>query len=156
MGFIGEYSATMDPKGRFLLPVDVKKQITETEQSKFIINIGFEECLELYTLENWKPVYEKILKLNDFDPKQREFKRYFTSKARNIELDGAGRLLLAKDHIDYAHLDKEIVLVGSFNKVEIWDRKRYEDLFRSYTPEKYSEIARIVMGGEPEKGNLNA
>ena len=72
IGFLGEYEATLDAKGRFLLPAGFKKQLPETGATHFIINRGFEKCLTLYPLQSWDPIFSEISKLNDFDPKVRE------------------------------------------------------------------------------------
>ncbi|HUN03180.1 MAG TPA: hypothetical protein PLS00_10015 [Niabella sp.] len=74
---LGEYEATLDSKGRFLLPAGFKKQLSAEDADRFVINRGFENCLSLYPLSSWTPLAEKINALNDFDPKVREFKRYF-------------------------------------------------------------------------------
>ncbi len=70
IGFLGEYEATLDAKGRFLLPASLKKQTGE-EGGSFVINRGFEKCLSLYPMKSWEPIFEQISKLNDFDPKVR-------------------------------------------------------------------------------------
>lgn len=60
IGFLGEYEATLDPKGRFLLPAGLKKQLPEEGANQFIINRGFEKCLTLYPIKSWEPIFEKI------------------------------------------------------------------------------------------------
>ena len=122
LGFIGEYESTVDSKGRFLLPVGFKKQLPETEKPLFVLNRGFEKCLTLYPLQTWTPLYEKISRLNDFDPKVREFRRYFLNGAVQIEPDGAGRILIPKNLMEYATLSKDIVLckdvIGKRDQIE--------------------------------------
>ena len=76
-GFLGEFEATLDAKGRFLLPAGFKKQLPEEELGRFVINRGFEMCLALYPVKNWEPLFNDISKLNDFDPKVRQFRRNF-------------------------------------------------------------------------------
>ena len=63
-GFLGEFEATLDAKGRFLLPAGLKKQMPEGEGNLFVINRGFEQCLALYTIKNWEPLFAEINKLN--------------------------------------------------------------------------------------------
>ncbi len=75
IGFLGEYEATIDSKGRFLLPVGFKKQLPEEANTQFVINRGLEKCLSLYPIKSWEPIFSDISKLNDFDPKVREFRR---------------------------------------------------------------------------------
>jgi MraZ protein len=150
IGFLGEYEATLDAKGRFLLPAGLKKQMPEEDGNAFVINRGFEKCLTMYPLSSWEPIFSNISKLNDFDPKVREFRRWFLNGAIQMDMDGAGRLLVPKNLVEHARLDKDIVLVSAVNKIEIWDKKTYQQFFDSFTPEAFSSLAAQVMSGKPE------
>src|SRR4249920_2966357 len=132
IGFLGEYEATLDTKGRFLLPVGFKKQMQEGESSQFVMNRGFEKCLSLYPLKSWEPIFKEISDLNDFDPKVREFRRYFLNGATGAELDSAGRLLIPANLKEHAGLEKDIVLVSAVNKIEIWDKSKYQQFFENF------------------------
>jgi len=153
IGFIGEYESTVDAKGRFLLPSGFKKQIPEAEGNLFVLNRGFEKCLTLYPIQSWKPIFQEISSLNDFDPKVREFRRYFLNGALQVEMDSAGRLLLPKNLMEYAGLGKDIVLVAALNKIEIWDKKKYQEFFDSMSPEDFSNLANEVMNKKTDKSN---
>jgi MraZ protein len=150
-GFLGEFEATLDAKGRFLLPAGFKKQLPEEEQGRFVINRGFEKCLTLYPIKNWEPLFADISKLNDFDPKVREFRRYFLNGATFVEPDTAGRLLVPPNLKEQAGLEKDIVLVAAVNKIEIWDSNKYKQLFESFSPEAFSSLANEVMGNKDDK-----
>jgi len=145
IGFLGEYEATLDSKGRFLLPVGFKKQLPEEGNTQFVINRGFEKCLSLYPMNKWEPIFSRMSKLNDFDPKVREFRRYFLNGATMLELDSAGRLLIPPNLKGYAGLEKDIVLAAANDKIEIWDKTRYQQFFESFSPEAFSNIANDVM-----------
>jgi MraZ protein len=145
IGFIGEYESTIDAKGRFLLPSGFKKQLPEQDSYLFVINRGFEKCLTLYPIQSWEPIFKEISQLNDFDPKVREFRRYFLNGAIQLELDSAGRVLLPKNLMEHASLEKDIVLVSAINKIEIWDRNKYQQFFESFSPEAFSSLAQEVM-----------
>jgi MraZ protein len=144
-GFLGEYEVTVDAKGRFLLPAGFKKQLLEESASQFVINRGIESCLSLYPMQSWEPIFSEISQLNDFDPKVRDFRRYFLNGATQVELDSAGRLLLPKTLMEYAGLEKDIVLVSAVTKIEIWDKSKYKALFDNFSPEAYSKLANDVM-----------
>ena len=144
-GFLREYEATLDAKGRFLLPAGFKKQLPEGESSQFVINRGFEKCLALYPVKNWEPLFADISRLNDFDPKVREFRRYFLNGATLVEPDSAGRLLVPPNLKVHADLTKDIVLVAAVNKIEIWDSNKYKQLFDSFSPDAFSSLAQEVM-----------
>jgi MraZ protein len=144
-GFIGEFESTLDAKGRFLLPAQLKKQLPEGENTRFVINRGFEKCLTLYPLQSWAPLFERISNLNDFDPNVRNFRRYFLNGATEVELDSAGRLLLPPQLKEYAGLGKDIILASAVDKIEIWSKENYEKFFESYSPAEFSSLASQVM-----------
>lgn len=129
-GFLGEYEVAMDAKGRFLLPAVLKKQLPENAANSFVIARGFEPHLNLYTLEDWNKIAEKINQYNDLKPQVRKFKRLFFSGAMPVDLDSAGRLLLPKNLQEYASLSKEIVLTAQGNRIEIWDKQAYHNYLK--------------------------
>lgn len=146
--FLGEYEATLDIKGRFLLPAGFKKQLKEDENS-FVISRGIERCLTLYPMSSWEPIIQKINSLNDFDPKVRAFRRQFLGGATEVELDTAGRMLLPPTLKEYANLSKDIILVAALDKIEIWDSTKYKQLFEEIAPEDFSNLAAEVMADKP-------
>ncbi len=150
IGFLGEYEVTMDAKGRFLLPAGFKKQLPEEGASQFVINRGIEVCLSLYPIKSWEPIFANVSKLNDFDPKVRQFRRYFLNGATNVELDTAGRLLIPKALMEYAGLQKDVVLVSAVDKIEIWDKVNYTKFFDTFSPESFSDLANEVMNKHNE------
>ncbi|MBK5271929.1 MAG: division/cell wall cluster transcriptional repressor MraZ [Bacteroidia bacterium] len=150
IGFLGEFEATLDAKGRFLLPSGFKKQLPDDEALRFVINRGFEKCLSLYPLKSWEPLFAEISKHNDFDPKVREFRRYFLNGATFIDPDSAGRLLIPPNLKVHAELQKDIVLVAAVNKIEIWDSNKYKQLFDSFSPDAFSKLAKEVMAKDTE------
>src|SRR5688572_31029889 len=145
ISFLGEYEATLDVKGRFLLPAGFKRQIPESEITRFVVNRGFEKCLSLYPIQSWQPLYDQISSLNDFDPKVREFRRYFLNGAIEVEPDSAGRILIPQNLKDYAGLGKDLVLAAAVNKIEIWDKEKYQKFFEQYSPDDFSKLAQSVM-----------
>lgn len=146
-GLIGEFEVTLDAKGRFLLPSGFKKQLAEGDDVRFVINRGIENCLSIYPMSSWQPLAEKINALNDFNPKVREFKRLFLNGATFVEPDSAGRILIPARLKEYAGLEKEAVMMGIGEKMELWDKRKYEKLFDSTTPDQLNDLANEVMGG---------
>lgn len=150
-GFLGEFEATLDAKGRFLLPAGFKRQLPEEETSRFVINRGFEKCLALYPMRTWEPLFEKITGLNEFDPKQREFRRAFLNGATFVEPDTAGRILLPPNLKAYAGLQKDIVLMATGDKLEIWDSNKYKEIFDSLSSDTFSDLGNQVLGSGADK-----
>lgn len=145
--FLGEYEVTLDAKARFLLPAGIRKQLPEGAGEKFVIARGFEKCLTLYPKQNWDPIMAELIKVNDYKAENREFLRYFTMGAAEMELDSAGRMLIPQNLKAYAGLEKDVVLVSVINKIEVWDKSKYQQFFDSFSLEKYSDLAERVMGG---------
>jgi MraZ protein len=128
--FLGEYEVAIDAKGRFLLPAGLRKQLPEGAGERFVINRGFEACLVLYTMDVWQMLSAKMNKLNDFNQKERAFKRLFLNGAGIVELDSAGRMLLPKNLMEYAGLSKDMILAAQGNKVELWDKEAYQNYMK--------------------------
>lgn len=144
--FIGEYEVTIDSKGRFLLPAGLRKIMPEGT-SMLVVNRGLDDCLNLYLPEDWKNVEDRLSEVNPYDSREnRMIRKALIAGAVYVEIDSAGRLNLPKKLADYASLDKELILAGDIEKVEIWDKARYEKLFESLTPEKVTEISKQVLG----------
>lgn len=144
INLLGEYEATIDSKGRFLLPGGLKKQLPEGE-TRLVISRGIEKCLTLYPMASWEPIVSKIRQLNDFDPKVREFKRLFLGGATEVELDSAGRLLLPPQLKKFADLDKDIILAADLDKIIIWDANKYKQFFEDSSADDFSKLAADVM-----------
>jgi MraZ protein len=145
-GFLGEYEATIDAKGRFLLPGNLKKQMPEGTNT-IVISRGFEKCLLLYPLKSWEAIEEKIKKLNEFNPKVSQFRTLFVGGASYVDLDSAGRLLLPASLREYAGLGKDILLASDIDKVKIWDAGKYKKLFEEFSSDAFANLASEVTQG---------
>ncbi len=141
----GEYVCKLDAKGRFMLPAGLVKQLTPEDQERFVINRGFEKNLTLYPESEWQKITKEINSLNLYNKKNREFVRYFYRGASELTSDSSHRLLLPKTLLDYAGLEKEIVLFAFGNRIEVWSKDLYEGTM-SVEPEDFSELAEEVMG----------
>lgn len=149
IGFLGEYEVTLDAKGRFLLPAGFKKQMPEDWSNQFVISRGIEPCLTLYPMKTWEPIFTQISQLNDFDPKVRNFQRLFLNGATNVDMDTAGRLLIPQNLKDIAEIDKDIVLFAKVKVIEIWDKRKYKQLFEILSANDFSSLASEVMVKPP-------
>jgi MraZ protein len=123
--FTSEYEGKIDSKGRIVLPARIKSQLPEGE-GELVIRRGFEQCLIVYPMVEFKKVFSKISGLNEFNEEYRKLQRNFLSGVVTVELDNNGRFLIPKNMLGYAQIDKEAILVGMGNKVEIWNPSIYE------------------------------
>lgn len=151
LNLIGEFDCKIDVKGRIMMPSALKKQVPPEAEERFVINRGFEKCLVLYPMNEWKDITDDINKLNLYVKKNRDFVRYFQRGATEIKLDGNNRLLLPKSLLGYAGINKELVLFAYSNRIEIWDKVTYNNLLTD-EPEDFSSLAEEVMGNKDPEG----
>ena len=143
---IGSYECKADVKGRLMLPVGLKKQLVSSLNTGFILKRAvFQPCLELYSLNEWEILMQKVNKLNRFKKKNNDFIRRFTAGVRFIELDASGRILIPKELIVFAGITKDLMLTSAVNIVEIWDKNKYEKAIDDAASD-FAVLAEDVMG----------
>ena len=143
---VGTYECKADAKGRIMMPIAIKKQLANTITNGFVLKRAvFNACLELYTLNEWKQLMEKVNDLNRFNKKNNDFIRRFTAGVKTVEMDTSGRLLIPKDLVNYAHISKEVVVSSTVNILEIWDKSLYESAIDEAALD-FGALAEEVMG----------
>lgn len=121
--FRGEFNHSIDVKGRVSVPSKFRDLFGE----RFIVTKGQENCLWLYTMEEWNLFEEKLLSLpTTTDKKVRDFTRYFIAGAVEVEFDKQGRILITPPLRAYAGLDKEVTFLGVGNRAELWSKDKWE------------------------------
>ena len=146
VNLIGTYECKADAKGRLMMPVAFKKQLSPVLQEGFVLKRSvFQPCLELYPMEEWNLLMQKINKLNRFKKKNNDFIRRFTAGVKVVEIDSAGRLLIPKDLINFAGITKELVLSSAVNIIEVWDKEKYEQAIDD-SADDFADLAEEVMG----------
>lgn len=143
---IGTYNCKVDAKGRMMIPAGMKKQLSPILEKGFVLRRSvFQACLELYPMDEWQLLMQKMNKLNRFKKKNNDFIRRFSAGARIIEVDANGRLLIPKDLTIFANISKDIVLSPSINIIEIWDKNLYEQSIDDAALD-FADLAEEVMG----------
>lgn len=132
--FMGEYNHTIDAKGRLIIPAKFRDGLGEG----FIVTKGFDGCLFVYDSTEWKTFEEKLRQLPLANKEARKLVRFFLAGASEAEVDKQGRVLIPAVLREYAELEKDVVMIGVGNRVEIWSKKRYQD---DATFEDIDEIA---------------
>jgi MraZ protein len=131
-----------------MLPVALKAQLTPVLQQSFVLKRAvFQPCLELYPMEEWNVLMQKVNKLNRFNKKNNDFIRRFTAGVKVVEVDGTGRLLIPKDLVAFAGISKDIVLSSVVNIIEVWDKDKYEQAIDNASVD-FAELAEEVMGDD--------
>lgn len=152
--FIGEFELTIDAKGRVMLPAALKRQMPEAAHDKVVIHRGIEKCLVMYPMNEWNRIANEVNKLNPLIRENREFIRYFFRGATEITLDNTNRFLIPKSLLEYAEIEKDAVLFGYLNLVEIWSKKLYAKQMNE-EPKDFSILAEKVGGSLKFGGDVS-
>lgn len=142
--FTGEYECRLDAKGRLKLPAAIIKQIGGDENLRFTVNRGFEKHLMLYPNDVWEMKTREINQLNIYSTQQRQAIRYFYRGATELEMDAAERINLPGSLLEYAGIDKDVVLFAYQNQIEIWAKEKYDDMM-GQEPDEFAAIAEEVF-----------
>lgn len=120
---MGEYNHTVDVKGRVIIPAKFREALGES----FVVTKGLDGCLFVFAMDEWTSFEEKLRTLPIANKDARKFTRFFLAGASDAEPDKQGRVLIPANLREFAGLTKDVVLVGVSNRVEIWDKDRYDD-----------------------------
>lgn len=134
--FIGEFSYKIDSKKRLAVPSKFRDELN----GKAVVTRGLDGCLFLYKIDEWQALAEKISNLPLAQSDARSFARVMLAGAMEVELDSSGRILIPDYLKKYADLNKEVVIAGVYNRMEIWDKKKWDD-YKSTTEEEVGDIA---------------
>ena len=138
-----------------MLPAVLKKQLAPVMQSGFVLKRAvFQPCLELYPLQEWEKLMQKINKLNRFNKKNDAFIRRFTAGVKVVDVDATGRLLIPKDLLSFSGITKQTVLASAVNIVEIWDKDKYEQAIDDAALD-FADLAEEVMGQDDGENGVS-
>jgi len=126
--FMGEYSHTIDAKGRIIVPAKFRESLG----NNFVVTKGLDNCLFVYTSEDWRKFEEKLRTLPLTNKDARKFTRFFLAGAAEMEIDKQGRILIPSVLREFAALEKDVVLVGVGSRIEIWDKASWNESISIY------------------------
>jgi len=145
INLIGTYNCKSDAKGRLAFPAVIKNQLENSFSDGFVIKKSvFEPCLELFPMAEWNRVSHQIGTLNRFTRTNNSFIRRFNAGVKIVSIDANGRLLIPKDLLEFAGVQKEIVVSSTINILEIWSKHRYENSINNAV-EDFAALAEKVM-----------
>ncbi|MBP6167969.1 MAG: division/cell wall cluster transcriptional repressor MraZ [Leptotrichiaceae bacterium] len=135
--FMGEFTCKVDNKGRMMLPSKFRDELGEQE---FVITRGLDNCIDLFPIEEWKNIEDKLKKLQTTNSKHRAYQRFVMSAATKTEFDNQGRLNIPTSLMEHAQIDKKIIVTGMNDKIEIWS----EELWKKYIQNTGESIEDLV------------
>ncbi|WP_124220186.1 division/cell wall cluster transcriptional repressor MraZ [Aquisalibacillus elongatus] len=138
--FMGEFQHNIDTKGRIIVPSKFRDGLGES----FVLTRGLDNCLFAYPQEEWRILEEKLKKLPLTKKDARAFTRFFFSGAIECEIDKQGRINIPSPLRNYADLEKECVVIGVSNRIELWAKEKWEEYVEE-SEESFAEIAENMM-----------
>ena len=140
---IGEYHHSLDPKKRLSLPSKFRKELGR----KVVVTRGLDHCLFIYDTGTWEKLMTKFSELSLGSADSRGFNRFMLSGAVDVDIDGAGRVLIPDYLKEFANLENDVVLAGVGNRVEIWDAKRWQTYKRKIESQANEIAAKLSDSG---------
>ncbi|GBD63433.1 mraZ protein [Tetragenococcus halophilus subsp. halophilus] len=137
---MGEFEHSIDTKGRLIVPSKLREQLGE----KFVVTRGLDGCLFGYPQTEWEKLEEKLDQMPLAKKDARSFVRFFYSAATECEIDKQGRINIPNTLRKHASLEKNCVIIGVSTRIEIWDKKRWDD-FSEETEENFDDIAETMI-----------
>lgn len=138
--FTGEYLHTLDNKGRVIVPSRLRDGLGD----QFVVTRGLDQCLFIYPLNEWNRLEQKLKQLPFTRSDSRAFLRLFFSGAMDVETDKQGRVLIPQNLRDYAGIEKEIMIIGVSNRVEMWSEPSWREYFGKAS-DSYEELAEKLV-----------
>ncbi len=143
--FLGSFNYTIDAKGRISIPARLRKFVSPDANDTFVFTRGSLKCINIYPMNYWKELLEsKLDKLNSFDPADTKFLRLFLPSAAEDQFDTQSRLLVPKRLIEFAEIEKDVIILGMNKYIEVWKPTNYEEYLQEIE-EPYETIAKEVM-----------
>ena len=121
--FMGEYNHTIDAKGRLIIPSRFRELLGE----EFVLTRGLDGCLSIYPMDEWAAFEETLLALPLTNKAARTFSRFFVAGATTCQLDKQGRILVPQTLRQFAGLEKDVVLTGNLNRIEVWSKEKWSE-----------------------------
>lgn len=142
--FYGEYEHALDRKGRLILPAKFREALKENYIERLYMTRGLDKCLFVFTEEEWKLQEQKFKTLSFTKAEARKFNRLFFSGASELIPDKQGRILIPKYLKEFAVIERQAIVVGVANRMEIWSEKLWKQFYEK-TQGSFEDIAEKLI-----------
>lgn len=140
---MGEYCHNIDDKGRLIMPSKFREEIGNS----FVITKGLDGCLFVYSLANWEKIISNLKSLPFTRKDARTFMRFFLASANKGEIDKQGRINVPNNLLEYAKIEKECIIIGVLDRLEIWNLAIYQEMMNDNS-DSFSDIAENLFEGD--------
>lgn len=137
--FRGRFDHSIDGKGRMSIPSKIRDVLNDKYDSRLVVTT-YDGCLIVYPNAEWKVLEDRIAQLPEFNKDTRAFLRFFYSSASDCPIDKLGRILVPQSLRDYAGLEKDVVIVGAFKHIEIWNKSAWDAAEQSTSVDAISSV----------------
>jgi MraZ protein len=124
--FRGVTALTVDSKGRLAMPARYREVLQVRANGKLVITADSALCLLIYAAPDWEPIQQRLMSLSSFNPRTRDLQRLLVGNASDVEMDGAGRILVPPPLRKFAGLEKDVALIGQGGRFELWDEVKWD------------------------------
>ena len=142
--FTGEFSYSLDTKGRVNIPAKFRNVLSKGNQRSFVITRGMDTCIWVYPHKVWLTIEDELRKLSSLSRTNRSFIRSTVRYASTVQYDKQGRIALSQNLIDYAQLKNDALIIGVVNKIEIWNPKLLKSAEKDFLEIKSSEFDELA------------
>jgi MraZ protein len=125
--FRGIFHNVVDDKGRMSIPARFREQIHADHKTPLVLTLGFEKCLFMYPMDSWKKIEVMLASQDGLSPDVRLFQRTIMKAMDEVDADAQGRIVISPVLRKEAGILKNVVIVGMLNRIEIWDKEKYEN-----------------------------
>ncbi len=129
--FYGEYSHSIDNKGRLILPSRIREVAQAHYVERFFVTRGLDTCLFMFAEEEWRSVEQKFKAMSFTRQDARRFNRFYFSGAVEAVPDKQGRILIPTYLKEFAGIKRDVMILGVSNRIEIWDKTRWQEFYQA-------------------------
>ena len=144
VGFIGQFEYSLDAKNRVNIPAKFRKMLDVASESSLILTLGVEKCISVYPSSHWQVEINNLNNLDTTITENRKYMRALAANAFDSAVDKQGRIIIPNHLKDYAKLKKDVLIIGMFEKIEIWDKKEYDSVMSGTISDLESVAMNVV------------
>ena len=142
--FKGRYDYAVDEKGRIMRPYKLRRSLSPEAEGRFVVTRGEDPCLVLYPADVWQRIEAQLRQHNLYQQQVRLFLREFLAWAEDVELDGQHRIMIPREHLEWAGIQNRVIILGMLDRIELWSPERFAQ--HQLSPEQFGQVAEWVMG----------
>ena len=145
--FKGQFLYSIDSKSRISIPAKLRKNLLPEAKDSFVLTQGISKCIDVYPSDYWETIEKRLNLLNQYDPNEMKFIRMFLQHATDAEMDSQSRIILPTYLLEFAGIEKEVLILGALQKIEIWNPQTFKN-YSTGSQESYDQLAAKVMMGK--------